>query len=70
MKSFESTQLSPRYIGFLIFKYTSGIITRKEKKILSGWRKLPGNEEFFQEMISTEYKIKNYEEIYTGRPPQ
>lgn len=67
MKSIESSQLSSRYIGFLIFKYTFGIITRKEKKILSGWRKLPGNEEFFQEMISTEYKIKNYQEMEEKR---
>jgi hypothetical protein len=45
-------QYSPHYLAMLMFKYTIHMLTRKEKKILSAWRKLPGNEELFQYTIS------------------
>jgi hypothetical protein len=49
-------QYSPYYLAMLMFKYNFDMLTRKEKKILSAWRKLPGNEEFFQDTMYAEKK--------------
>jgi hypothetical protein len=56
-------QYSSNYVALLMFKYTFGMLTRKERKILSAWRKLPGNEEFFQDTTSPENLNKRMREM-------
>jgi hypothetical protein len=63
MKTPQRNQYSGTYMGLLVFKYTLHMLTRKEKKILSDWRNLPGNEKFFKDLVNPENRKKRMQEM-------
>ena len=61
--------LSPQYMGRLMFNYLRGTLTPRQEKTLTAWRKLsPENEKFFQEKTDLEHirqRLKAHEESKT-----